>query len=96
MPNLLYHGGLHIYDENCSFGSDALCKFAREPPLSCSDIRNGAPQVCFSKVVQEEKGSRLSAALSPELRDWITRVMVPILVEEFLQQKSLQAEEIDG
>ena len=49
-----------------------------------------------SKVVQKEKGSGLSAALSPELRGWITRVMVPILVEQFLQQKSLQAEEIDG
>jgi hypothetical protein len=49
-----------------------------------------------SKVVQEEKASRSSAALSPELRGWITRVMVPILVEQFLQQKSLQAEEIDG
>ena len=49
-----------------------------------------------SKVVHEEKGSHLSAALSPELRGWITRVMVPILVEQFLQQKSLQAEEIDG
>ncbi len=49
-----------------------------------------------SKAVQQEKGSRLSAALSPELRGWITRVMVPILVEHFLQQKSLQAEEIDG
>ncbi len=49
-----------------------------------------------SKVLQEEKGSRSSVALSPELRDWITRVMVPILVEQFVQQKSLQAEEIDG
>jgi len=49
-----------------------------------------------AKVAQEEKGSHLSAALSPELRGWITRVMVPILVEQFLQQKSLQAEEIDG
>jgi hypothetical protein len=49
-----------------------------------------------SKVVQREKGCRLSAALSPELRHWITQVIVPILVEQFLQQKSLQAEEIDG
>jgi hypothetical protein len=49
-----------------------------------------------SKVVQEEKGSLLSVALSLELRGWITRVMVPILIEQFLQQKSLQAEEIDG
>jgi hypothetical protein len=49
-----------------------------------------------SKVVQQEKGSQLSAALSPELRGWITRVLVPILVEQFLQQKGLQAEEIDG
>jgi hypothetical protein len=49
-----------------------------------------------SKVVQEEKGSRSSVALSPELRGWITRVIVPILVEQFLQQKSLQGEEIDG
>lgn len=49
-----------------------------------------------SKVVQEERGCRVSAALSPELRGWITRVLVPILVEQFLQQKSLQAEEIDG
>jgi hypothetical protein len=49
-----------------------------------------------SKALQEEKGSRLSAALSPELRHWITQVMVPILVEQFLRQKSLQAEEIDG
>ena len=49
-----------------------------------------------SKVVQAEKGSRFSAALSPELRGWITRVIVPILVEQFLQQKALQAEEIDG
>ena len=49
-----------------------------------------------SKVVQEEKGSLLSAALSPELRGWITRVMVPILVEQFLRQKSLQAEKFDG
>jgi hypothetical protein len=49
-----------------------------------------------SKALQEEKGCRLSAALSPELRGWITRVMVPILVEQFLQQKTLQAEEIDG
>ena len=49
-----------------------------------------------SKVVQEEKGSRLSGALGPELRGWITRVMVPILVEQFLRQKGLQEEEIDG
>jgi hypothetical protein len=49
-----------------------------------------------SKVVQQEQGCQLSAALSPELRHWITQVMVPILVEQFLQQKSLQAEEIDG
>jgi hypothetical protein len=49
-----------------------------------------------SKVVQQEKGCQLSAALNPELRGWIVRVMVPILVEQFLQQKSLQAEEIDG
>ena len=49
-----------------------------------------------SKGVSEDKSSRLSAALSPELRGWITRVMVPILVEQFLQQKGLQAEEIDG
>ncbi len=49
-----------------------------------------------SKVLQEEKGCRLSAALSPQLRHWITQVMVPILVEQFLQQKSLQPEEIDG
>jgi len=86
MPNLLYHGGLHIYDENCSFGSDALCKFAREPPLSCSDIRNGAPQVCFSKVVQEEKGSRLSVALSPELQGWITRERKKGLKNELQEQ----------
>ena len=44
----------------------------------------------------EHKGSRLSAALSPELRRWIAQVIVPILVEQFLQQKSLQPEEIDG
>jgi hypothetical protein len=43
-----------------------------------------------------DKGSRLSAALSPELRRWITQVIVPILVEQFLQQKSLQPEEKDG
>ena len=49
-----------------------------------------------SKVVQEEKDSRLSPALSPELRHWITQVMVPILVEQFLQQKTLQPEKIDG
>lgn len=49
-----------------------------------------------SKVVQEERSCRVSAALSPELRGWITRVLVPILVEQFLQQKSLQGEEIDG
>jgi len=49
-----------------------------------------------SKIVQQEKGSQLSAVLSPELRGWITRVLVPILVEQFLQQKGLQAEEIDG
>jgi hypothetical protein len=49
-----------------------------------------------SKVVQEERGCRVSGALSPELQGWITRVLVPILVEQFLQQKSLQAEEIDG
>jgi hypothetical protein len=49
-----------------------------------------------SKGVFEDKGSRLSAALSPELRRWITQVIVPILVEQFLQQKRLQPEEING
>jgi hypothetical protein len=37
-----------------------------------------------------------SSRLSPELRRWITQVIVPILVEQFLQQKSLRPEEIDG
>ncbi len=49
-----------------------------------------------SNAVFEPKGCRLSAALSPELRRWITQVIVPILVEQFLQEKSLQPEEIDG
>jgi len=49
-----------------------------------------------SNAVSEDKGTRLLAALSPELRHWITQVIVPILVEQFLQQKSLQPGEIDG
>jgi hypothetical protein len=49
-----------------------------------------------SNAVSEDKGPRFSADLSPELRHWITQVIVPILVEQFLQQKSLQPEAKDG
>jgi hypothetical protein len=46
-----------------------------------------------SNAAFQDKGS---SGLSPELRRWITQVIVPILVEQFLQQKSLQPEEMDG
>jgi hypothetical protein len=41
-----------------------------------------------------QKGEPL--LISDDLRDWIDRVIVPILVQEFIGAKSLQKEANDG
>jgi hypothetical protein len=53
------------------------------------------PSKSKTNAVHKEKGPTPSA-LTPEVRHWISAVIVPILVEQFLQQKPLPPEEIDG
>jgi hypothetical protein len=49
-----------------------------------------------AQPVQPGPEANLSSALSPELRGWIERVIVPILVELYQQKNRWKPERTDG
>ena len=45
---------------------------------------------------QRRSGKDPKEVVCDELRGWIERVIVPILVEQYLQEKGLKREQTDG